>query len=192
MEHIPKPNEIEVLKQTIGKLVSLSFEDRANLALVVQGKKPASILEFQFPVHEESGRDDIQYDISLIEQTLDTLCIPYEKRETSDNEHMFIEICVGKDQEHLHALLDAGSDPRPLGRALGYPDTAADAHAMGGCIDLASLPKEVRDDDAMAFLNFRLSRGHWQEELKEVKKRAEVIRMTTPELYEKIVALNKK
>jgi hypothetical protein len=90
----------------------------------------------------------------------------------------------------VHGAICAANPSHPRVIDLGL--RLADAQAMGGCIDLASLPEEVRDDDAMAFLNFRLSRGHWQEELKEVKKRAEVIRMTTPELYEKIVALNKK
>lgn len=191
-EYPPQPNKIELLKDAVDKITALSFLDRANLALVALHEKPACILEFQFPAHEEAGRDETQHDISLIEEMLDTLSIPYEKRETSDDEYISIEICAGNDPQHMQTLLQAGSEPLLLGKALGYPDTAVTAFAAGEWVNQDTLPDEIKNDDAMAFLNFRLSRDHWQDEFLEVKRRAELMRTTFPELYEKIVASKKK
>ena len=49
------------------------------------------------------------------------------------------------------------------------------------------LPKEIAEQDYIAFLKFVLSKENWQEELETVKKWAEAIKTTDPDLYKREV-----
>jgi hypothetical protein len=54
-------------------------------------------------------------------------------------------------------------------------------------IEEKDLPKEIQEQDFMAFALFRLSRNNWQEELKTAKRWADKVKNIDSELYKRII-----
>lgn len=89
-----------------------------------------------------------------------------------------------------------------LGALLGFPPSASRAYSeamrIGKIVDPAGplllvdeTPKEIQGASWLPFLGFRLSREHWKEEINTVKRWAETIRQSDPELYQYIIASEK-
>jgi len=87
----------------------------------------------------------------------------------------------------LRAIRDSMHDQKRTiaeGRLFGFPETAIEGYISGKRKDNETLPDDIRRSDAMTFLNFRLSEGHWADEWKTVEARAETVRSLAPEVYD--------
>lgn len=110
-----------------------------------------------------------------------------------------IRIFVASDQKTAERLQIAhgSGDARTYGKLSGYPQTAIEAFVEAakrgeeGWRELLvyrdELPDEVKNQDFLAFAEFKLSKAHWQDELKTVKKWAEEIQRINPALYSRNV-----
>jgi len=129
-------------------------------------------------------------EIEKIKHILRKLNLPYQVKTTGNKKALTCS--VGKDRKHLQALLkaDAKKNPkektRARGLALGYPKTAIAAFINKEVIEVKNLPKQIRESKEIKFLNFRLSKKHWQKEFKVVQKRADTIKKLSPKLYKEI------
>jgi hypothetical protein len=77
---------------------------------------------------------------------------------------------------------------RKKGLSLGFPETAVDAWVSKDLIDQKELPEEMRNSLEYAFVDFRLSRNHWQEEFELVKERAHKIQELAPKIFESVIS----
>ncbi|GEM_PF-3319501 len=115
-----------------------------------------------------------------------------------------VRVCVSREKEIAEKLKSTpafvgGGGSKSYGTLCGYPETAINAFVeaeRGGearlrkselLIRKEELPADTKNQEFMAFLNFRISRAHWREELEVVKRWSEEIRSIKPTLYEKIV-----
>jgi len=80
---------------------------------------------------------------------------------------------------------------REIGLTLGYPETAVEAFVSGDELDYRELPKEeirkLTKEGTSKFLDFHLSKDHWQEELNLVKRQQALIKEKFPNLYKEII-----
>lgn len=110
---------------------------------------------------------------------------------TKEEAEKFKEICKLSEKEKAPLL----------GKLSGYPDSCIQAYqkyveagyrAEGILMELSDFPPDVREQDFMAFLQFRLSKDNWEKELETVKMWAEKIKTSAPKLYARIVERYKK
>ncbi len=187
----------------------INSHEKTGIVLVKLGLKPAANFSYLFYTdYEEYGPDFEDEYISSIKKTKEILKkqrIPFMEKHTkfvnSAGEGAKNEFFIGNNWNELNELITASEvDSSPeydfaMGTALGYPQTAIEAYSryiIGSqseqMLDNGELPEEVRNKEYMKYLNFRLSRDHWQEELEVVKQSAEAIKAHTPALYSQIVA----
>jgi hypothetical protein len=106
--------------------------------------------------------------------------------------------------EKLWSEKDEVKNARDIGAMYGFSPSAVESYGQffeqgyhkgfknrEMTIEKEELPKEIQDQDFMAFAQFRLSKNNWQEELLTAKKWAEVIKTTDPDLYRRIVEFYK-
>lgn len=116
----------------------------------------------------------------------------------SDKNPAYIVAKQEGDLEELRLLLekqDSSSidnrDDRSFGHIYGFPATAVDAfgdEAKTVKWDHKELPREIREGEVLPFVHFILSKDHWQAELAEVEKWAQVVKKVSPGLYERIIS----
>lgn len=102
---------------------------------------------------------------------------------------------VGKkasDVDRLVALLNGENTHSEFGEIFGFPETAVEAFEAGGdntfsIWDAKNVPPELIKEDYMAFGQLALSRKHWREEVEVVKRWAQAVRETDPNLYTRVV-----
>lgn len=139
-----------------------------ELALLVTGKKPACIFNF------DGG----------IRMIIELLHLPY----VIENKQIF----VGKDIESFEALRDATKiEKKPeyiltLGKALGYPTTAVEGFINNELIERDELPDDIKNQRILNLIDFRLSKSHWREELDMVREQAGSIKDLVPDIYEQV------
>ena len=84
---------------------------------------------------------------------------------------------------------------KELGKLFGFPLSAVEAYSTttergsedGTLMKKEGLPAEIREEDAIAFLWFRLSKEHWREEMETVRMWAKTVKGRAPELYARCV-----
>ena len=161
-------------------------DDKVDLLLTVIGEKPACFLEFGRPTRDDKTTqevEDVKDSIQIFCEQNALVCD--EIRHESDN-WTDVVLCIGKDKEIVLDL--EHSDIQERGRVLGFPDSAVSVFKKDELLmSEEELPREVKESDYIKFLNFRLSRDHWQEELESVRHRAEMVRTHFPGLYDRIV-----
>ncbi len=81
------------------------------------------------------------------------------------------------------------NNDREFGLLVGYPITAVDAF-LGNQprIEHEDLPKEIQSSEYFHFLEFVLSKDHWQEEIETVKRQAEIVQKVAPAFYQNIIS----
>jgi len=136
---------------------------------------------------------------------------PYVENEGSDHPVNFLggkgmEFYVSPSKETAEKLQklwdgnDEVKDAREMGEIYGFPPTAVEAYGQffeqgfhkgfqnrEMTIEQEELPKEIQDQDYMAFAQFRLSKNNWREELKTAERWAKKVKELDPALYEKTV-----
>jgi hypothetical protein len=172
--------------------------DAANLILVTEGLKPATgISLFYYKEGEkEYSEEDFYLDIQGVYNLLEELGLPYDHAIEKATEEYPYDIAffeVGKDEEALQQLHEANNEQTAvekhmkLGKAYGYPETMIEAYTTGRLMKKNELPEDLKNDPVVKFVNFYLSKDHWEEELEWVRGQMEVIRRKAPKLYEEIV-----
>jgi hypothetical protein len=101
--------------------------------------------------------------------------------------------CVAKEINVAEALYDARErqDERHEGMLLGYPESAVDAYVNDDMIDTSDVPKLTENVDlaGMKFLNHRLSKNNWREEVKYLSDYARALKRIDTELYKDCISL---
>ena len=178
-------------------------DDKVNLILTKAGLKPASELDINISIQDERGKRIFmnEQQVQAVLQAINESGLYHEigQREVT-NERSYTEDGIEKPYhrerfsifisgtkealERLKAAFASGSD-EDIGRALGYPEGAIQAFAGNKpTLDLASLPKQTLQSDAMLFSSPTLSAENWQEEIKIGQRNAEFIKNTAPKIYE--------
>jgi hypothetical protein len=171
--------------------IPLTLQDKAALVLGHERVKPTATLCFSFSLHDatDAKRFAWQRRLSIVDGLLSTGQLSYRLLDkVGEDAILYITFQVGKDNQTLQRLIlaknhNGGSE----GFVLGYPKTAVRAFKDRNTISESELPTEVQDSDYIRFLLFKLSRNHWQKELKTVKGWARVIRQVAPKLYQAIL-----
>lgn len=192
MEGLPtKENREQDLIKKLESFYFLPTGSIVDIICVYKKIKPATIVDiFHDPDYPE---EYFHQDVASVAETLKSLGLPYSIETVSvDEEFEEAHIIIAQNKEKLEKVKAASVNAekgwdRSIGEALGYPQTAIEAFINGTTTKPSELPEEVRDSDHIKFLGFLLSRDHWQEELEEVRKRADMVRQTAPDLYNKIV-----
>ncbi len=195
----------------------LDVGDKRDLALHCFGEKPAALLTVgQFLERtvwdkKDNIPEEIVQDKEVVEKILDELGFFYQtkKIKSGPEEKIYFvgyDIFVSKNSENLNRLVKAfdGENEQEIGFALGYPETAVKAFPARdpdykgfyeGCLDYRELygilPKYERDEllkeGVFKFLNFKLSKNHWREELEVARKYQRLIKEKAPNLYKEIL-----
>lgn len=194
--------EVEMIEKS-----PLEYQDKMELALLYLGEKPAIWIDtptsHRVFYKSEKKREEIKIFNKLsaekenLEQVLKDLKLVYEfqKNEIDDEKTYGIEysFLVAKNSENLSRLKDAIQieDGKETGLILGYPKTAVEAFDSNNTLDYKKLPKEeiekLIEEGTSKFLDFHLSKDHWQEELNLVKRHQALIKEKFPNLYKEII-----
>jgi hypothetical protein len=109
------------------------------------------------------------------------------------------EFFVAKDEGTARALRDAQINRRHdvFGKLCGFPETAIRAFLQKKknrekFMEVDDLPLEIRSEDYMAFLFFKLSKDHWLEELEVAKEWSKKIKELDYELYKEALISYRK
>jgi hypothetical protein len=76
------------------------------------------------------------------------------------------------------------------GILLGFPRTAVEAFVNGNMLGINEVPSSTEhvSAEAMKFLNHRLSKEHWEEEVKYLPNFARTVMRISPEIYNQCLA----
>lgn len=190
---------------------TLADTHKIDLLLAWRKRKPISIIEFMIPSSvgkDKTQREETERRKSEVKNTyalIRSMGLTVEMQEpyilTHDDDektyhHFPITVASSKSKaQRFTTLLSKKEDSMAIkaqGIMLGYPATASAAYAAWRenpelenelVLDKQVLPSEIRGQEYMAFLQFRLSRDHWEQELETVKQWADTIRSISPTLY---------
>ena len=178
---------------------------KMNLLLTVAGEKPA-FYEPGFIDYKEVNNKELEEKRENIEERMDRALSLLEKLElpTITGKDKIIDegeeigeeywIIGGKDKKSLERLKEIHEQEAPdleeLGKAFGFPETAARAFSKGqdflAPVEEVDQRLENEEEGLSNFLNFRLSKDHFDEELEFVKRRKKLIKKISPDLYKEI------
>ena len=200
MENFIKKEEL--IKESIREITSLDFmgnQDKVDIILTYKQFKPAGKIELFFkPGYKSYSEQDFETNIEKVEKIFKDLSLPYELEISKEKDFHIAVFYIGKDSECRdrikRAFSEKDNDRKDLivGKELGYPSTAIEGYRNRKIKKFNSLPEEVRNSEYIKFLNFQLSEDHWEEEFETVKERADELQKISPDLYQKIVAVDKK
>lgn len=181
----------------------LHWHDKASILLVVGGLKPAAMFYFEEESFE-SPSPAVHVNhllIQKIETILASLGLSFERWiwTTDDPEsidgfmsreivHYFISNDVQKSQQLKQLVADDWmGNTFEIGILLGYPLTAVRAYSEndGELYPPESLPKSAPDvsENNMRLLGFRLSKKHWQDEIKILEEYGNYLEETSHLIY---------
>ncbi len=176
----------------------LSSQAKAYLLLVAAGIKPATECEFGYtPGGQIYTERDFLEDVNDVTTLIRKLGVPYEYQRKENEEIQYATFNVGKDRQHLVALLKATNphDPiepdeyqRALGLAFGFPSSAIEAFLQRKILSDRKSKLLVHRYPELRFLPFCPSAEHWREELEQTRRQINFIREAAPQLYADIVA----
>ncbi|MBD3244778.1 MAG: methyltransferase domain-containing protein [Candidatus Moranbacteria bacterium] len=158
-------------------------------------------------------KDEIDFNqLKMIEKSLDKLGLVYEIMPTKvENFKLYNtyklaediteedgesykwkkkQIRLAGDKENLLRLNKAinKGDDEALGELYAFPETAIEAYKKteegDNCLlSFEELPEDVRNQEWINFLTFRLSKDNWKNEIETVKKWARVVKEKSPKIY---------
>lgn len=216
MEKLPSKfesgTETEISPEFLKKIEKskLVIDDKVNLLLTKAGLKPASEIKliikswYEGEFTEHMNEEETKEALEIIEKS----GLPYQIEERKIIEEKYwtkkepeiekpykreqMNILVSRSKKELDFLIGAlkSKNGELLGKAFGFPETAIEAF-MGKRekLDVATLPKEIRESDVMLFSLPTLSKDNWQEEVKQGQLYADFIKKTSPVIYEEMKAM---
>ncbi|MDI6821094.1 MAG: hypothetical protein QMD65_02860 [Patescibacteria group bacterium] len=152
--------------------------------------------------------------INNAESTFSSLGLSFIKGKRSESSYKYVDkpqktggaenqlFYVAKKEKDAKILseiwqINENKNAGKLGRLFGFPESATKAYkkvlkeelenSEKHLINQGNLPKDIQQEDFMAFAQFRLSKNHWQKELETSKKWAKEIKRLDPLLYERVV-----
>ncbi len=188
----------------------LVIDDKINFLLTKAGFKPASEIKliikswYEGEFTEHMSEEEIKEALEIIEKS--GLFYQIEERKIIEKKYWTkkepeieksykreqMNILVSRSKKELDFLADAlkSKDNELLGKAFGFPKTAIEAFIdKREKIDVAILPKKVRESDAMLFSSApTLSKDNWREEIKQGQLYADFIKKTSPVIYKEMKA----
>ena len=196
MEGLPmKENKEQDLMRRLESFYFLPSNSIVDIICVYKKVKPATIIDI---FHDSAYPEEYFHEnVASVEEILRSLSLPYFIEIVSlDEEYEEASIAIAQNKESLEKVKVANASEEKdrdnlLGEAMGYPQTAIAAYIKGNTMELSELPEEIKNSDYIKFLEFKLSKDHWQEEIEGVKKRADTIRQTDPNFYNKIIKKQK-
>jgi len=188
--------EIEMIEKS-----PLFYQEKKDLVLSYLNEKPASWIDVSERYKQtEKNEDEILNQLELkrdeIRKILDKTGFVYEvekfkiKERTMYNAgYNFIIARNSEDLSRLKRGLKRG-DTKEIGLSIGYPETAVEAFINKKVLDYNKLPKEeskrLIKEKTSKFLDFRLSKNNWQEELNLVRRQQKLIEKKFPNFYKQI------
>jgi hypothetical protein len=172
--------------------------------LLVSEQRKATHLGNAVVIESEEHRKQLEREFGEEYRTtaelLTKLGLPFEGEPPHEDNGIYrFSFVVAKDTENLTKAVEADktNNDKEFGALMGYPKTAVDAYQTENAFDLRTeLPKEeleeLEEEEVLAFLEFMPSKGHWREELDEVRTIQKLIKEQSPELYDEIIEWRKK
>ena len=191
----------------------LRIDDKVELLLTWKGPIPARDIS----IATESWKEDeppkhlAPKRVELLEELAKDMKLSYilSPKQIVDGEYFYktedgqerlgkqeeVILYLAKKKENLNLLMKAIKieNDQLLGQVYGYPESAIKAYRKENetgkkeTIEVSDLPPEIQKQDSVAFARFKLSKDHWQEELKTGEKWAEVVKETSPKLYDEFI-----
>jgi hypothetical protein len=169
----------------------LSGNDKADIILLSEEKKKAAIISIIGRLKDKGTTEErFEQSVAHLQRILNDAKLPNDLIKDRDGKFIDASFYVGSNMTtiaELRAIRDSMHDQKRTiaeGRLFGFPETAIEGYISGKRKDNETLPDDIRRSDAMTFLNFRLSEGHWADEWKTVEARAETVRSLAPEVYD--------
>ncbi|NQV88931.1 MAG: hypothetical protein HQ488_01230 [Parcubacteria group bacterium] len=173
MTSIESGIETERAKDRVGKVRNLEIGayPKAEIVLVILGLKPATELDLAPWNSDESD----------VEKALSEAGLVYEKKDGNDKDWVSYLIGSRRKDVELLSKLDPSRDHRLYGELMGFPQTAVEAFETGSLLDIENEP---RNPDNV--IQMRLSKDHWQEELKTLERWNTALKQFTPEIHQEL------
>lgn len=208
IENLDSRNKFELDRERIEGIENalIDIQDKIDMILILKDLKPASDISLYSEEWLE-GEEEKEINSKKIEEIKSLLkkngllYEPFEEK-TIDwyvdkdgqkvrKEKKFI---IAKNEENLNLIkkaLETG-DEELFGRAYGFPQSAIEAYlGKRKIIDSNKLSGKIKQQDALAFSKFKLSKDNWQEELKKAKEWADAIKETSPKIYNEFMGIMK-
>lgn len=177
----------EILK-SLEDLEIIFSHDEVNLVLMLMGIKTITEIEIVVEKDKKSQR-------KLIEGSFKKLNLSFFSKDeiyNKDRSLKYATLYVGKNEKDVEKFSEISSrdgieSEVARGEMLGIPDSAISGWVDKKLKDEKTLPREIVNDDAFKFLDFKLSQKDWRREFDLLKERVKVIRENFPELYNNIL-----
>ncbi len=195
--------------------------DKVNFLLTCAGLKPASEIEIMIKTKKKRSlnllmkESDIREIVSIFEKSglpfrVENRTDPFQYGEPDRMENgtiEYIHILIGNTKEKLKQLERAFDDQKEsmidkefdskyhkeLGLALGFLPTAVEVYLdEEKQLNIATLPKDIRDGDALLFSSHILSKDNWQKEIEQGQVYAEFVKSVSPKIYEEYIAFKRE
>lgn len=194
----PQPISPENEKELVAKIEAIKTTDdtKADIVLLWKDLKKAS----DIIITGDSEMTEAEREVTCreAEDLFKKLGLSYVKNNREMVAALGIaEYIVSKNQTDMLLYQkawnqDGDTEAKTLGNLLGFPDTAIEAYQAGEVLDESMLPEDVVSLDTRAFLWYKLSKDHWQEEIKTAEKWARQIQKTDSQLYTRLIERYKK
>jgi len=187
--------EVTEAVKTLETIDMLSI-DKAWILLVFGGLKPTALLVLESGIwaNDEAEKQINPEKWRTLQSVLEGLKLEYSTKTDviGINKHMrTLSIFIAKDKKLLKKVVNAHAhdDEESLGKLFGFPATAVQAYLESTCLDPSELPESTADVSAedMCFLNHRLSRSNWMEEINYLPAYAKYVKKLSPIIYEQCV-----
>ncbi len=197
MEHESYVDEEVNISEKINRIKNLNLDpvDKKSLVLILAGVKPATeMLMFDryaspediISILEDCGLVTIQFQSQYMHEA--------KKRGVGGTEGYICNVIVARDETTANKVRKycEPQDDREFGRLMGFPQTAIDAYVSDAenkyeSVALLSSDEQGRIMDELNLKQvaaFRLSRAHWQEEIKVHQEWERIVKMYAPELLD--------
>ncbi len=177
------------LDRELAECTFLSANDKADIVLMMEGKKDAAVISTIGSLGDRSAEELFEKNTAHIQRILKSAHLPYDFFREREGRFITASFCVGSNMATMEKLRvvrdmkDIRAKTAAEGRLFGFPETAIEGYLHDKRKDNKTLPEEIRSSEAMPFLNFRLSEDHWQDEWKTVAARAEQVGALAPAIY---------
>lgn len=171
--------------------------DKYHLLELAQGSRSVCEISLYSPIHDQATIDEIEMAIKQIQDFATNNNLLYSAPETEcDESDYYRTITVGYNHQLIAALNENTSDSEEYDTTRGtlfqIPQTAFAAWERRNkdpqaIISTEELPQTVRESGVLRFLDFHLSRDHWEKEIQVAYDRMESTKQQDPRLYEEIM-----
>lgn len=201
------PEQERELMERLEK-IHLNIEIKIEFLLVWKGEKPATEISIATKSWKE-GEPPKSLDskqVEEMEKLIKDMKLFYNTapKQVVDGEYYYITkdgqeklekkeetiFYLAKKKENLDLFIKAlkGKDDKLFGQLYGYPESAIKAYIeKGEKMEISKLPSKIQRQPSVAFTRFKLSKNHWQQELKTSQRWAEITEKTSLKLYEKFI-----